>query len=111
MTRPEQTELARRMAEKSVADRCRMALLSHEGFGPTEIAERVGLHVASVDRLLKRLRKERLAVLHDKPRPGRPRSISPVTGCARATRTSSRRRRARSGTTNAPRACWNAASW
>lgn len=72
-----ETELARRKAEKSVADRCRIALLSHEGIGPTEIAERVGLHVASVDRLLKRLRKERLAVLHDKPRPGRPRSISP----------------------------------
>ncbi len=72
-----QRDLSRGKTERRVADRCRVLLLSHDGLGPTEIAQGVGWARTSVCRLIARYREEGLSLLHDKPRPGQPRAFSP----------------------------------
>ncbi len=63
--------------EYRVAYRSRVILLRGSGFGPTEVARRVGCGRNTVWRLEERYRERGLDALHDLPRPGRPRTISP----------------------------------
>ena len=63
--------------EHRVAYRSRVILLRGSGLGPTEVAGRVGCGRNTVWRTEGRYRAEGLGALHDRPRPGRPRTISP----------------------------------
>ncbi len=63
--------------EHRVAYRSRVILLRAAGLGPTEVASRVGCGRNTVWRTEGRYRAEGLGALHDRPRPGRPRTISP----------------------------------
>jgi hypothetical protein len=63
--------------EHRVAYRSRVILLRASGLGPTEVASRVGCGRNTVWRTEGRYRAEGLAALHDRPRPGLPRTISP----------------------------------
>lgn len=70
-------DLCRGTTERRVADRCRILLLSHEGLGPTEIAEALGRARSTVCEIRARYLEEGIVVLHDRPRTGRPRTFSP----------------------------------
>ena len=63
--------------ENRIAYRARIVLLRGEGLGPTEVAELVGCDPATVWRVEQRYRQEGFDALYDRPRPGRPRTISP----------------------------------
>lgn len=63
--------------EQRLARRARILLLSHEGKYPGEIAEYVDCDPATVWRTRKRFGERGLEALHDRPRPGAPRRISP----------------------------------
>ena len=63
--------------EHRVAYRARIVLLRGEGLGPSEVAERVGCDRTTVWRIEERYREQGLDALFDRPRPGRPRTISP----------------------------------
>jgi hypothetical protein len=63
--------------EHRVAYRSRVILLRGSGLGPTEVASRVGCGRNTVWRVEERYRKRGIEALHDLPRPGRPRTISP----------------------------------
>ena len=63
--------------EHRVAYRARVLLWRAEGIGPAAVAERVGCNRTTVWRVENRYREEGLEALHDQPRPGRPRTISP----------------------------------
>jgi len=63
--------------EHRVARRARIVLLRAKGLGPSEVAKRVGCDPATVWRVEQRYRQRGLDALHDTPRPGRPRTISP----------------------------------
>ena len=77
--------LRSRKTERRIAYRARIVLLRGEGLGPSEVAERIGCDPATVWRIEERYRKEGLQALYDRPRPGRPRTISPpatsANGC------------------------------
>ena len=68
--------LAKTKTELRVYKRCQVLLLSHEGLGPTEIADKVWLSRRSVLRILQRFGERGLGMLQDAPRPGRPRFFS-----------------------------------
>ena len=63
--------------ERRVAYRARIVLLRGEGLGPSEVAKRVGCDPSTVWRIEKRYCEAGLEALHDRPRSGRPRTISP----------------------------------
>jgi transposase len=66
----------RRTSAQALALRSRIVLLADEGLNNTEIAERLGIHVASARKWRGRFAEHRLDGLTDEPRPGRPRTIS-----------------------------------
>ena len=68
--------------ENRVAYRARIVLLRGEGLGPSEVAELVGCDPATVWRIEQRYRTCGSEALHDRPRPGRPRTISPPPASA-----------------------------
>ena len=63
--------------EHRVAYRSRILLLRTEGFGPSRVAEMVGVDRTTVWRVEERYRARGLDALRDADRPGRPRAISP----------------------------------
>ena len=69
--------LRSRKTEHRVVYRARIVLLRGEGLGPSEVAERVGCDRTTVWRTEERYREQGLEALFDRPRPGRPRTISP----------------------------------
>ena len=60
----------------SIAQRARIVLLADEGVANTVVAERVGVHQATVVKWRKRFIERGLDGLWDEPRPGAPRTIS-----------------------------------
>jgi transposase len=66
----------RRTTAQSLALRARIVLEAADGPNNTEIAARLGVHVASVRKWRNRFAEHRLDGLTDEPRPGRPRTIS-----------------------------------
>ncbi len=60
----------------SIAQRARIVLLAADGLSNVAVAERVGVHQATVVKWRKRFLARRLDGLVDEPRPGAPRSIS-----------------------------------
>ena len=77
----EKRELERRVGASTTPQRdylrARIALLRHEGIKQVEVARRLGISVASVNKWSQRFDREGIAGLNDLPRPGRPRSIPP----------------------------------
>ena len=69
--------LRRAKTERRVAYRARILLLRGDGLGPSAVAERVGCDASTVWRVEQRYREEGLDALHEHPRSGRPRTISP----------------------------------
>ena len=63
--------------EHRVARRSRVLLLRADGVGPGEVASQLGLGRNTVWRIETRYQEAGLEALHDRPRPGRPRTISP----------------------------------
>ena len=63
--------------ENGVANRARILLLRGEGVWASVVAEQVGCGMATVWRVERRYRQEGLQALYDRPRSGRPRTISP----------------------------------
>lgn len=63
--------VAKPTTEQRYVQRAKIPLLAEEGFNNEEIGERIGMHPVTVGDWRKRFAKERLAGLHDKPRPGR----------------------------------------
>lgn len=57
--------------------RARAVLLMAEGMPGIEVARRTGYTPVQVSRIRKRFAEERLAGLRDRPRPGRPHSVTP----------------------------------
>ena len=77
----EERETLRRWSKRpkspqSIATRARIVLLDADGLANTVIAERAGVHQATVVKWRKRFLERRLDGLVDEPRPGAPRSIS-----------------------------------
>ena len=66
----------RRTTAQALALRARIVLEAADGPNNTEIAGRLGVHVASVRKWRNRFAEHRLDGLTDEPRPGRPRTIS-----------------------------------
>lgn len=62
-------------SEQSLAVRCRIVLAAAEGLGNSEVAERLGVNVATVRKWRGRFAVDRLDGLHDEPRPGVPRKF------------------------------------
>jgi len=62
-------------SEQSLALRCRIVLACAEGLGNSEVADRLGVNVATVRKWRKRFATDRLDGLHDEPRPGVPRKF------------------------------------
>ena len=63
--------------ERPVAGlRCRIVLAAAEGATNNEVAERLGVHPATVSKWRRRFVERRLEGLSDEPRPGAPRSIT-----------------------------------
>ena len=63
--------------ESGVADRARILLLRGEGLWTSVVAQRIGCDPTTVWRIERRYCQEGLQALHDRPRSGRPRTISP----------------------------------
>jgi transposase len=61
---------------QALAQRCRMVLACSEGLTNQEVAAREGVHQVTVGKWRARFVEKRLDGLHDKPRPGAPRTIS-----------------------------------
>jgi transposase len=61
---------------QSLALRCRIVLAAAEGATNNEVAERLGVHPATVSKWRRRFVERRLEGLSDEPRPGAPRSIT-----------------------------------
>lgn len=61
---------------QSLALRCRVVLAGAEGLTNNEVADRLGVHRATVSKWRRRFAEHRLDGLHDEPRPGVPRSIT-----------------------------------
>lgn len=78
----ERVEILRRnlqtgKTEHRVAYRSRILLLRAEGFGPSRVAEMVGVDRTTIWRVEGRYRSRGLEALRDADRPGRPRTIFP----------------------------------
>ena len=63
-------------APHSIAQRARIVLLAADGLANIAVADKVGVHQATVVKWRKRFLERRLDGLIDEPRPGAPRSIS-----------------------------------
>ncbi len=61
---------------QSLALRCRIVLACAEGATNNEVAERVGVHSATVSKWRRRFVERRLDGLSDEPRPGAPRTVT-----------------------------------
>ncbi len=61
---------------QSLALRCRIVLTAAEGATNNEVAERLGVHPATVSKWRRRFVERRLDGLADEPRPGAPRTIT-----------------------------------
>lgn len=70
-------ELHRQTNDADVRSRCQMILLSNEGLSPPKIAQRVRFSRETVVRWIERYEGEGIAGLFTKPRPGRPRRVTP----------------------------------
>lgn len=70
-------QLHRETSDADVRSRCDMILWSNEGLSPPQIAERVRFSRETVVRYIKRYEAEGLNGLFTKPRPGRPRRVTP----------------------------------
>src|SRR5207253_634645 len=66
----------RHTSAQALASRCRIVLACADGGNDIEVAERLGLHRATVGKWRRRFIAQRLDGLHDEPRPGAPRTIS-----------------------------------
>ena len=62
--------------------RAKMILLAAQGLSNDEIAVRLGSRREVVSMWRKRFFEDRLAGLEERPRPGRPRTFPPRSGCA-----------------------------
>ena len=62
-------------SEQSLALRCRIVLMCADGFGNSEVADRLGVNVATVRKWRNRFATLRLDGLGDEPRPGVPRKF------------------------------------
>lgn len=72
--------------EQRLARRSRILLLRAEGLGRTEVAQRVGCGRNTTWRIEQRYRTAGLDALYDRPRPGRPATVSPpAAGTVRRT--------------------------
>ena len=65
--------MASSVSSSRQAARALMVLLSLRGLAPSQIAELLDCHPATVRRWISRFNREGLAGLADRPRPGRPR--------------------------------------
>jgi transposase len=63
-------------APHSIAQRARIVLLAADGMTNNAVADKVGVHSATVVKWRKRFIQRRLDGLVDEPRPGAPRTIS-----------------------------------
>lgn len=81
LDRGERADLERLQRSSSVraglSRRARAVLLMAEGVSGVEIARRTGYTPVQVSRIRRRFAEERLAGLRDRPRPGRPHSVTP----------------------------------
>ncbi|MFZ2058589.1 MAG: helix-turn-helix domain-containing protein [Acidimicrobiales bacterium] len=62
-------------SEQSLALWCKIVLARAEGLSNGEVAQRLGVHLATVGKCRKRFVERRLEGLHDEPRPGVPREF------------------------------------
>jgi hypothetical protein len=60
---------------QALALRCRIVLACAEGLDNIVVADRLGVHQATVSKWRRRFVERRLDGLHDEPRPGAPRTI------------------------------------
>jgi transposase len=77
----EEREMLQRWARRpksvqSLALRCRIVLACAEGATNNEVADRVGVHSATVSKWRRRFVERRLDGLSDEPRPGAPRTVT-----------------------------------
>ena len=63
-------------ARAGLSRRARAVLLMSHGLSGVEIAERIGYTVVQVSRIRRRFAEGGLAALHDRPKPGRPPTVS-----------------------------------
>ena len=63
-------------ARAGLSRRVRAVLLMSQGLSGVEIAERIGYTVVQVSRIRRRFAEGGLAALHDRPKPGRPPTVS-----------------------------------
>jgi transposase len=84
LTLEERSELERRArrqtATKREVFRAQIVVLAADGLRNDEIAERLGTVRTTVSRWRKRFFEDRSAGLADRPRSGRPRTVSPSRG-------------------------------
>ena len=80
VTAGDQAELERLQrasaARAGLSRRARAVLLMSHGLSGVEIAERIGYTVVQVSRIRRRFAEGGLAALHDRPKPGRPPTVS-----------------------------------
>lgn len=70
-------QLHRSTKNSAIRSRCDMILLSHEGFSPPQIGQRVRCSGRTVRRFIVRYEREGLGGLSPRPRPGRPPRVTP----------------------------------
>lgn len=70
-------ELHRNTRDADVRSRCEMILLSNDGLSPPQIAKQIRFSRDTVVRWIQRYEVEGIAGLFTKPRPGRPRRVTP----------------------------------
>ena len=81
LTPEEETDLARRRASRTaphVAVRLEAVRLSHRGWTVPRIARHLAVHESTVRKALKRFEEGRFAALADRPRRGRPPTVTPA---------------------------------
>jgi len=79
LTAEEEAELRRRVSDAKTpqrdSKRARLMLLLAQGLGQVEVSRRTGASPSSVNKWSQRFRRDGLAGLADRPRPGRPPTI------------------------------------